>query len=140
MRWAPIVLIISFLLSGSCNNVESISKNNVKQPTDSTLTMEAIVLGKHEKTSVTQLLITEDLDNPEIASNLNKIAEQPSQDIIKSQKYDLFWLDLKNVSDPDEIIQDLKVGSKIRFKVENEQLDTMPPTITAQEIQLIDSK
>ncbi|SDM30868.1 hypothetical protein SAMN05428961_11355 [Paenibacillus sp. OK060] len=136
MRWAPIVLIISFLLAGSCNNVESLSKNNVKQPTDSTLTMEAIVLGN----AVTQLLITEDLDSPEIASNLNKIAEQPSQDIIRSQKYDLFWLDLKNVSEADVNIQDLKVGSKIRFKVENEQLDTTPPTITAQEIQIIDSK
>ncbi|MEK4372428.1 MULTISPECIES: hypothetical protein [unclassified Paenibacillus] len=136
MRWAPIVLIISFLLAGSCNNVESLSKNNVKQPTDSTLTMEAIVLGN----AVTQLLITEDLDNPEIASNLNKMAEQTSQDIIRSQKYDLFWLDLKNVSDTDINIQDLKVGSKIRFKVQNEQLDTVPPTITAQEIQIIDSK
>ena len=140
MRLVPIVLIISFLLVGSCNNAESVSNNSVKQHTDSTLTMEAIVLGKQDKTTVKHILITEDLDNLEIASNLNKITEQSSQDIIRSQKYDLFWLDLKKVSETDVNIQDIKVGSRIRFKVENEQLDTMPPTITAKEIQIIDSK
>ena len=140
MRLVPIVLIISFLLVGSCNNAESVSNNSVKQHTDSTLTMEAIVLGKQDKTTVKHILITEDLDNLEIASNLNKITEQSSQDIIRSQKYDLFWLDLKKVGETDVNIQDIKVGSRIRFKVENEQLDTMPPTITAKEIQIIDSK
>ena len=140
MRLVPIVLIISFLLVGSCHNVESISNDSVKQHTDSTLTMEAIVLGKQDKTTVKHILITEDLDNLEIASNLNKITEQSSQDIIRSQKYDLFWLGLEKVSETDVTIQDIKVGSRIRFKAENEQLDTMPPTITAKEIQIIDSK
>ncbi|WIV19559.1 hypothetical protein QPK24_02070 [Paenibacillus polygoni] len=140
MRLVFIVLIISFLLVGSCHNVESISNDSVKQHTDSTLTMEAIVLGKHERTTVKQILITEDLNNSEIAANLNKITEQSSQDIIRSQKYDLFWLGLEKVSETDVTIQDIKVGSRIRFKAENEQLDTMPPTITAKEIQIIDSK
>ena len=140
MRSVFIVLIISFLLVGSCHNVESISNDSVKQHTDSTLTMEAIVLGKHERTTVRQILITEDLNNSEIAANLNKITEQSSQDIIRSQKYDLFWLGLEKVSETDVTIQDIKVGSRIRFKAENEQLDTMPPTIIAKEIQIIDSK
>lgn len=140
MRSVFIVLIISFLLVGSCHNVESISNDSVKQHTDSTLTMEAIVLGKHERTTVKQILITEDLNNSEIAANLNKITEQSSQDIIRSQKYDLFWLGLEKVSETDVTIQDIKVGSRIRFKAENEQLDTMPPTIIAKEIQIIDSK
>lgn len=95
------------------------------------VTLEAIILGIHEGRQ--KLLLTTDVQK----SNLNELTQHSIEDILRTNDASLIWLDISKI--PEEQLQrdELKIGSKIRYSSENEQLDTMPPTRIAKKIELI---
>lgn len=148
MRFALMMIILSFSMVSSCQNAKPAINNTSNQSTDSKSTSkatdpnlissEAIVLGKNEQKDVKQLLITQDLNNPKLKENLKTLAKQSPEDIIIADQYDLAWLDVKNIEKSDIGFNNLEIGSKIRFETLNGQFDTLPPTLVAQKVDAID--
>jgi len=121
-------LISILIVIGGCSsnttmgNSEQLSENH---------TSEAIVLGKKEEQQ--KILLTTDTKK----QDLSTLTEKSVKDIISTNDTSLIWLDISQIPEKQFNTDTLKIGSKIRFILENEQLDTTPPTCIAKEIELI---
>lgn len=132
-----LILISMLLMIGCSNNSDQLTDNLPKQLTDNLRTTEAIVLAKQFSEKQKKLLLTEDIHNSELLEDLDTIASQTPDEIIKNDKYNLHWL-IVNDSSLDKLeFNDLKVGEKIKYTSENEHLDTLPLTSIAITIKKI---
>lgn len=123
-----VLTLISILLIAGCGSNTTINKI---EHAPEEVNLEAIILGIHEGRQ--KLLLTTDVQK----SNLNELTQHSIEDILRINDASLIWLDISKI--PEEQLQrdELKIGSKIRYSSENEQLDTMPPTRIAKKIELI---
>ncbi|WP_020618648.1 hypothetical protein [Paenibacillus daejeonensis] len=127
-----VLTLISFLLITGCSSSNN-SSSNSEQPSNDFRTSEAIVLSKLEFEGKKMLLITEDVKKTDL-DNFETILAQTSDEIIKSKKYEVQWLDIDKTSfDYDA----LKIGSKIKFTTYTEHLNTNPTTSIATEVNVI---
>lgn len=110
--------------------------NNSTEQQDALKTSEAIVLAKQESKGQKKILLALDTKNPELQSNLKEITGQTVQEILKKNKYNLEWLDLKDISLEKKDFNALEIGVKINYVAEKEHLDTVPPTSIAKEINI----
>lgn len=104
-------------------------------PEDSDAIQEGtFVLGKSNYNS-NKLLIGNDMQVS--IGELQEALKQSAAELIREQNYQLYWLDLSNL--PEDIYDTIAVGSKIRYTLlYNEHLDTIPPTVFAKDISIID--
>ncbi|MEN1985210.1 hypothetical protein [Paenibacillus hubeiensis] len=128
------VFILILLVTG-CNGKGDHSKQSTERQ-DALKTSEAIVLAKQESKGQKKILLALDTKNPELQSNLEEITGQTVQEILKANKYNLEWLDLKNISPGKDDFNALKIGAKINVVADKEHLDTIPPTSIAKEINI----
>ncbi|CAH1226222.1 hypothetical protein [Paenibacillus sp. JJ-223] len=128
------VFILVLMVTG-CSGKGDYS-NHSTAPQDALKTSEAIILAQQESKGQKKILLALDTKNPELQSNLKEITGQAVQEILKTNKYNLEWLDLKNISPGKGDFNALKIGAKIKFVADKEHLDTVPPTSIAKEIKI----
>jgi len=129
--WSVFILILMVVAGCSGKGDHS---NQPTERQDTLKTSEAIVLAKQESKGQKKILLALDTKNPELQSNLEEITSQTVQEILRANKYNLEWLDLKNISPGKDDFHALKIGAKINFVAYKEHLDTVPPTSIAKEI------
>ena len=129
--WSVFILILMVVTGCSGKGDHS---NQSTEPQDALKTSEAIVLAKQELKGQKKILLALDTKNPELQSNLEEITSQTVQEILRANKYNLEWLDLKNISPGKDDFNALKIGAKINVVADQEHLDTIPPTSIAKEI------
>lgn len=130
--WSVFILVL--MVTGCSGKGDH--ANQSKEPQDALKTSEAIVLAKQESKGQKKILLALDTKNPELQSNLEEITGQTVQEILKANKYNLEWLDLKNISPGKDDFNALKIGAKINVVADKEHLDTIPPTSFAKEINI----
>ena len=126
------LVLLTVLLITGCDNKDISSPEELS---DDLLTWNAIVMGKLESGEKKKLLVSEDTDNPDLLTDLETITDP--DEMIRSGKYDLRWLDVSEISTEDFDFDTIEPGTKIRFATENEELDTHPPTSIARQLEIM---
>ncbi|KQO18615.1 hypothetical protein [Paenibacillus sp. Leaf72] len=135
MKYIFSFLIFLFVVTGCSSNDGG--SNHSKKSKNSLLTLEAFVVAKHDLEGRKKILLALDIENTELQSKLETIVDQNAEDILRANKFDLHWLDVRNISAEEFDFDAMKIGSKIRFVAENEQLDTHPPTSIAKAVNIM---
>ncbi|MGG4142274.1 hypothetical protein ABEW34_04000 [Paenibacillus algorifonticola] len=135
LKYILAFLIFIFVVTGCSSNDEG--SKHVEKSKGSLLTLEAFVLAKQDLDGRKKILLALDIENTELQSKLETIIDQTTEDILIANKYDLHWLDVRNISAEEFDFDAMKIGSKIRFVTENEQLDTHPPTSISKAVNIM---